>query len=706
MAMLSGKTRACFAAGLFLAAFLALPGSAIGRTRWVSPSGTAGWSACTGDIPLSGVAACSLALANTSAAPGDTVWLRGGTYSIDVDGGAGVNPSQSGTGTARIVFTAYQNEPVTLTQASTAKRAYGILLNGKSWIKVTGITFKNFQLNAVAMNNGASYNEISHCSFYTESGFEPGDRVIVIGGYTAPWSVHNWFHHNYVSRKHSATSPCNEAVDLVRLGNAQVSPLSADNNNTFEYNYLEYGGHATLVTYSKYNVVRNNIAHNEPWIAGCTSYDGSIGDLTGAIRGSRSPTSLTLGIGTQTLMISAGLGSTWASSQPVSIIYAAAWSKAESGHISSYNATTGELVVNVSKVASGATGTYSEWIVSQRNMPSYANKSYTGLYGHRVFCIGDQDLANPNFNLIEGNRLGFAGVNPNNLGANNLDLESPRNIVRYNFAYGAFANGIAFKSAVGDAGNPPLTGGVMNYVYSNTSYGNGKGYDPSIYSGTNSAWSGQGVGQYASYGTGNTRNVVKNNLVYGNGSGDICKVSWGKPACTPDPMDIVINNLTGRDPSFVNPDLADPTSQDLFSSVHGYASTALPDLRLNAGSAAIDGAGYLTQARGSGSNVTTLSVDDAGYFQDATWGSSLSSVRADWIAIDRVDNTVQILSINRSTNTITLSRPMTWNDRAGIWLYRKSDGALVLVGAGPDFGASEFGAGVPPQPPNSAVILR
>ena len=95
------------------------------------------------------------------------------------------------------------------------------------------------------------------------------------------------------------------------------------------------------------------------------------------------------------------------------------------------------------------------------------------------------------------------------------------------------------------------------------------------------------------------------------------------------------------------------------------------------------------------------------YFQDGTWGSDLArgvSFFPDWIAIGAVTNVVQISRIDYSTNTITLASPMLWADGAPIWLYKKSDGAKVLVGAGPDLGASEFGAGV--APPANIRIVR
>ena len=71
----------------------------------------------------------------------------------------------------------------------------------------------------------------------------------------------------------------------------------------------------------------------------------------------------------------------------------------------------------------------------------------------------------------------------------------------------------------------------------------------------------------------------------------------------------------------------------------------------------------------------------------------------DWIAIGTVTNTVQISSVNYSTNTITLASPVTWNNGDPIWLYKKSDGFVVLVGAAPDYGASEYEAR--PVPPTN-----
>jgi hypothetical protein len=127
----------------------------------------------------------------------------------------------------------------------------------------------------------------------------------------------------------------------------------------------------------------------------------------------------------------------------------------------------------------------------------------------------------------------------------------------------------------------------------------------------------------------------------------------------------------------------------------------------------------LTTATNSGTGSTTLTVADALYFQDGTWGSDLArasaglggTMQADWIAIGTVTNVVQISSIaygtyNNPAGTITLASPMTWSNGAHIWLSRKSDGTSVLYGAAPDYGANEYiGTVVTVAPPTNLQIV-
>jgi chitodextrinase len=692
--------------------------TAITNTYWVSPTGTATWANCKSDAPLSGTAACSLQTANVNAVVGDIVYLRGGSggsYTTSL-GNSAIAPTHSGScpgtcsgavGASRIIYSAYNGE-VPILQQGDSIGGIGINLNGKNWIKITGITFKNYSGYRAFLHGNASYNEISYCQFTVDPGHEVSGSFLVgdaIG--TGDWTsaaVHNWIHHNYFSTIHAA-DPCAEQSDMLRFGRAQTAPhLPADNNNTAEYNYFEYAGHALFVSNALYNVLANNTFHNEPFIPGCTNWQMAT-----------SATSLTI-VGSGTIHLVTGTGLTGlTANMPVTTTYALDYARAMEGRVNQaaggYNSGTGDLYITIDNAA--GSGTYANWIIGQGNVPYYANSAYDNLYSHRAIAIGDNHTdATPRRNLVESNRIGFMGVNPGNGGDANMTLAFPYNIARYNYIYGGMDSGIYFKWADGSTGY----GGVQNRVYSNTVYQNGTGW-ARVYGGMNAAYMGQGITQINYSTTVPTNNVVKNNIVYGNGQGDICDIGWENPNCMAASYDTVANNwtTTNGDPKFTNPDLTQPTSQNLFSTAHGYTSTPIPNLSLQSSSPVINQGTYLTTAAGSGTNAMILAVNDASYFQDGSWGSDLArgvDFFPDWIAIGSVNNIVQISSINYNTNTITLASPMTWSNGANIWLYKKSDGAVVLSGSAPDMGAYEYTGGgapppsdtTPPSPPTNVQI--
>ncbi|OGY23912.1 MAG: hypothetical protein A2172_02765 [Candidatus Woykebacteria bacterium RBG_13_40_15] len=344
----------------------------------------------------------------------------------------------------------------------------------------------------------------------------------------------------------------------------------------------------------------------------------------------------------------------------------------------------------------------------------YTNSSYTGKYGHRNVQLADDWLRPAMYNLFEGNRLGYASVNPNNGGADNLDLSGPKQIVRYNSFYGSMNAGIRFKygsGRPGEAGNPGAGGwgGVYNRVFNNTFYHSGYGYpfyetcQNAPYYNNTCPQEEAGVlaecynGSYGTFG-----NILKNNIIYDSRSYTV----YGRDVTSrfggaPDSICLEQTNnwkTSNGNPLFTNPSLEDTSSK------------TLPNLDLQSSSAAINGGTYLTTANGSGSNSTSLVVLDALYFQDGSWGSDLArgvTLFPDWIAIGTVNNVVQISSINYSTNTIALASPMTWNNGASIWLYKKSDGSIVLSGSAPDYGAYEYVGVVdttPPSPPQNVSV--
>ena len=310
------------------------------------------------------------------------------------------------------------------------------------------------------------------------------------------------------------------------------------------------------------------------------------------------------------------------------------------------------------------------WYLYEGNYYGYRNiisMGKTGYVGH---------------NLIENNRIGYASenINPNNYGGGGIKLGSPYNIFRYNSFFGNKSAATYIQPYVGYA---PAN---YNHIYNNTYYANGFATmeDPPLrsrcisfgYNGINVLWDVI------------NSNVVKNNLFYSNYN-SVAGVSAVGPGDYADGNNVVTGNWddyeTQDDPLFVNEDTSDKTSW------------ILPDLNLQSNSPCINQGVHLTQTNGSGSNSVTLIVDDARYFQDGNFGHGGLSwpasvdVQADYIAIGTVGNTVQINSINYSTNTITLASAMTWSDNANIWLYRNSSGTQVLYGSAPDMGAHEFG---------------
>lgn len=118
------------------------------------------------------------------------------------------------------------------------------------------------------------------------------------------------------------------------------------------------------------------------------------------------------------------------------------------------------------------------------------------------------------------------------------------------------------------------------------------------------------------------------------------------------------------------------------------------NFQLSSSSPAIGAGTYLTRASGSGSNSTSLTVADAGFFQD---GFGIPGVQADWIRIGAT-TTVQISSVNYSANALTLTDAVSWNNGDPIYIYKISDGTTVLAGNNPDLGAFPSTSSVTSKP--------
>jgi hypothetical protein len=179
---------------------------------------------------------------------------------------------------------------------------------------------------------------------------------------------------------------------------------------------------------------------------------------------------------------------------------------------------------------------------------------------------------------------------------------------------------------------------------------------------------------------------------------------------TPDPRDSIIfvdgstntpaqaiANLTNS----VHPDFdaivqADPK----FTNYSGGDYTLASDSTLRDA-----GVPLTTVATADTSSGTSLILDDAKYFSDGR-----GIVDADYIAVGTVSNTVQITAVDYDNDTVTLASGISREDGDDVWLYKISDGTVVLNGSGPDIGAfeyaSETGSVAPPSPPTGLQIVQ
>lgn len=226
-------------------------------TYWVSPDGEAAWTNCKGALPLNGPDACALSTANTNAVAGDTIYLRGGTYSNQE-----IRPGNSGISDSdRIVYTSYNQENVTIRDS-----AYGIYIYKKSFITVNGINFYN--LRRFMRIYAGHYNTISYCNFDRRSA-DSGDWVgaLIADDFndntpSSENSTYNWVHHCTFYRW-AYGEYAEHRGGLLDLGSWDDDPVDESYYNLIEANIFAYGGHHTLGVYSKYNVIRNNYFHNE-----------------------------------------------------------------------------------------------------------------------------------------------------------------------------------------------------------------------------------------------------------------------------------------------------------------------------------------------------------------------------------------------------------------------------------------------------------
>ncbi|WP_179377233.1 T9SS type A sorting domain-containing protein [Winogradskyella wichelsiae] len=110
-----------------------------------------------------------------------------------------------------------------------------------------------------------------------------------------------------------------------------------------------------------------------------------------------------------------------------------------------------------------------------------------------------------------------------------------------------------------------------------------------------------------------------------------------------------------------------------------FVSPELYDFSLQESSAMIDSGAFLANTTSSASSSTEMLVDDAKWFMN---GFGIEGVSGDIIQLEGQAVTAVITDVDYSSNTLTLSTPLSWVDGQGV--------SLLYFGNAPDVGAFEF----------------
>lgn len=191
----------------------------------------------------------TLSKANSTLNAGDTVFIRGGTYT-----GEQIAPDNSGTASNRITYQNYNNEVVTITETASP-----LVLESRNYITITGTATQNIvatNCDSFLRMGGASHIELAYLTISDMRNWRDSK-----GFWIGEGSTYNWIHHCTIS-KFGYYSSSNDFGDMVYIG---ASPASGNAYNLVENCHIYYGGHIPLKVTGKYNVIRNNYLHNEEW---------------------------------------------------------------------------------------------------------------------------------------------------------------------------------------------------------------------------------------------------------------------------------------------------------------------------------------------------------------------------------------------------------------------------------------------------------
>lgn len=188
----------------------------------------------------------TIAKANSSLLPGDTVFVMQGTYREVI------KPQRSGTEGKHITYANYNNEEAIITGVFD-----GADLRGKNYITLDGITINDVTGYWVNMDGSSSYNVIKNCNM---SGAEKYGGIYIRHG-----SNYNKILNN------TLTATCASCgTDAVVDGPSDTILCWSSKYNLIEGNKIYYGNHQTINIESDgdptagHHIIRNNYLYN-PW---------------------------------------------------------------------------------------------------------------------------------------------------------------------------------------------------------------------------------------------------------------------------------------------------------------------------------------------------------------------------------------------------------------------------------------------------------
>lgn len=225
---------------LFLVCFV-FTGSALAATYYVAPNGNDN-NPGTLSSPWK-----TISKANSTLAPGDTVFIRAGTYSEQI------KPVRSGTAGKYIKYSAYYigTTPEKVTINYSAAAAPQADLEYRSYVVIDGLNFVNSMKMWVNMQYG-HHITLENCTF---------TRALNYHG------IRGWDASYCIIRNCAFTAGPDSIAEPGTHGTpADMVSMYRAHHNLIENNVFNKSTHASVVIAyagSTYNVVRNNIVNNE-----------------------------------------------------------------------------------------------------------------------------------------------------------------------------------------------------------------------------------------------------------------------------------------------------------------------------------------------------------------------------------------------------------------------------------------------------------